>query len=66
MLDLNYCGLTLALFTGNALSEGVKEHLSSLAEEMMDLASRIPHSSGQPENWQRLGFRQPVSTSAVG
>ncbi|KFO87590.1 Werner syndrome ATP-dependent helicase, partial [Buceros rhinoceros silvestris] len=38
---------------GNALSEGVKERLSSLAEEMTDLASRIPLSSGQPENWQR-------------
>ncbi|NXN32330.1 WRN helicase, partial [Nycticryphes semicollaris] len=34
-------------------SEGVKERLTSLAEEIMDLASRIPDSSGQLENLQR-------------
>ncbi|NXT40173.1 WRN helicase, partial [Pelecanoides urinatrix] len=35
------------------LSEGVKERLTSLAEEITDLASRIPDSSGQLENLQR-------------
>ncbi|XP_061848274.1 bifunctional 3'-5' exonuclease/ATP-dependent helicase WRN isoform X2 [Colius striatus] len=35
------------------LSEVVKERLTSLAEEVMDLASRIPDSSGQLENLQR-------------
>ncbi|NXJ64148.1 WRN helicase, partial [Rostratula benghalensis] len=35
------------------MSEGVKERLTSLAEEMMYLASRIPDSSGQLENLQR-------------
>ncbi|NWH44098.1 WRN helicase, partial [Fregata magnificens] len=33
--------------------EGVKERLTSLAEEIMGLASHIPDSSGQLENWQR-------------
>ncbi|KFQ16748.1 Werner syndrome ATP-dependent helicase, partial [Merops nubicus] len=37
----------------NVLSEGVKRRLTSLAEEIMDLASRIPDSSGQRENFQR-------------
>ncbi|KFO80050.1 Werner syndrome ATP-dependent helicase, partial [Cuculus canorus] len=37
----------------NVLSEGVKERLTSLAEEITDLASRIPDSSGQLENRQR-------------
>ncbi|NWQ87707.1 WRN helicase, partial [Burhinus bistriatus] len=37
----------------DVLSEGVKERLTSLAEEITDLASRIPHSSGQLENLQR-------------
>ncbi|NXF51423.1 WRN helicase, partial [Oceanites oceanicus] len=35
------------------LSEGVKERLTSLAEEITDLASCIPDSSGQLENLQR-------------
>ncbi|XP_076193523.1 bifunctional 3'-5' exonuclease/ATP-dependent helicase WRN isoform X1 [Aptenodytes patagonicus] len=35
------------------LSEGVKERLTSLAEEITDLASCIPESSGQLENLQR-------------
>ncbi|KGL93947.1 Werner syndrome ATP-dependent helicase, partial [Charadrius vociferus] len=35
------------------MSEGVKERLTSLAEEITDLASRIPDSSGQLENLQR-------------
>ncbi|NXK08506.1 WRN helicase, partial [Herpetotheres cachinnans] len=35
------------------LSEGVKERLTSLAEEITDLASHIPDSSGQLENLQR-------------
>ncbi|NXY18001.1 WRN helicase, partial [Atrichornis clamosus] len=34
-------------------SEGVKERLTSLAGEITDLASHIPHSSGQLENFQR-------------
>ncbi|KFU91231.1 Werner syndrome ATP-dependent helicase, partial [Chaetura pelagica] len=34
-------------------SEGVKEHLTSLAEDMKDLASLIPDSSGQHEHLQR-------------
>ncbi|XP_039920234.1 bifunctional 3'-5' exonuclease/ATP-dependent helicase WRN isoform X2 [Hirundo rustica] len=37
----------------DATSEGVKERLASLAEEITDLASRIPHTSGQLENFQR-------------
>ncbi|XP_056345856.1 bifunctional 3'-5' exonuclease/ATP-dependent helicase WRN isoform X2 [Oenanthe melanoleuca] len=37
----------------DATSEGVKEHLASLAEEITDLASHIPDSSGQLENFQR-------------
>ncbi|KAM6268232.1 bifunctional 3'-5' exonuclease/ATP-dependent helicase WRN [Spheniscus humboldti] len=37
----------------NMLSEGVKERLTSLAEEITDLASCIPESSGQLENLQR-------------
>ncbi|KFR01889.1 Werner syndrome ATP-dependent helicase, partial [Nipponia nippon] len=35
------------------LSERVKERLNSLAEEITDLASHIPDSSGQLENLQR-------------
>ncbi|NWI64597.1 WRN helicase, partial [Todus mexicanus] len=35
------------------LSEGVKRHLTSLSEEITDLASRIPHSPGKLENLQR-------------
>ncbi|NXF39868.1 WRN helicase, partial [Nyctibius bracteatus] len=35
------------------VSEGVKERLTLLAEEITDLASRIPDSSGQLENLQR-------------
>uniref|UniRef100_A0A8C3J7M4 Bifunctional 3'-5' exonuclease/ATP-dependent helicase WRN n=1 Tax=Calidris pygmaea TaxID=425635 RepID=A0A8C3J7M4_9CHAR len=35
------------------MSEDVKERLTSLAEEIMDLASRIPDTSGQLENLQR-------------
>ncbi|KAM6362678.1 bifunctional 3'-5' exonuclease/ATP-dependent helicase WRN isoform 4-T4 [Alca torda] len=35
------------------VSEGVKERLTSLAEEITDLASRIPDSSGQLENLRR-------------
>ncbi|NXU24809.1 WRN helicase, partial [Thalassarche chlororhynchos] len=35
------------------LSEGVKERLTLLAEEITDLASRIPGFSGQLENLQR-------------
>ncbi|KFQ48292.1 Werner syndrome ATP-dependent helicase, partial [Pelecanus crispus] len=38
---------------GDMTSEGVKERLTSLAEEITDLASRIPDSSGQLENLQR-------------
>ncbi|KFW81587.1 Werner syndrome ATP-dependent helicase, partial [Manacus vitellinus] len=37
----------------DAMSEGVKERLTSLAEEITDLASHIPASSGQQENFQR-------------
>nr|XP_041571975.1 Werner syndrome ATP-dependent helicase isoform X4 [Taeniopygia guttata] len=37
----------------DATSEGVKERLASLAEEITDLASHIPDSSGQLENFQR-------------
>uniref|UniRef100_A0A8C3DYR7 DNA 3'-5' helicase n=1 Tax=Corvus moneduloides TaxID=1196302 RepID=A0A8C3DYR7_CORMO len=36
-----------------ATSEGVKERLASLAEEIANLASQIPDSSGQGENFQR-------------
>ncbi|XP_035404798.1 bifunctional 3'-5' exonuclease/ATP-dependent helicase WRN isoform X2 [Cygnus atratus] len=35
------------------VSDDVKEHLASLAEEMVYLASRIPDSSGQPGSLQR-------------
>ncbi|NXO00538.1 WRN helicase, partial [Rhinopomastus cyanomelas] len=38
---------------GNTLSEGVKGHLTLLAEEITNLASHIPDSSGQLENLQR-------------
>ncbi|NWU87348.1 WRN helicase, partial [Onychorhynchus coronatus] len=37
----------------DATSEGVKERLTSLAEEVTDLASHIPASSGQLENFER-------------
>ncbi|NWV23071.1 WRN helicase, partial [Origma solitaria] len=37
----------------DATSEGVKERLISLAKEITDLASHIPESSGQLENFQR-------------
>ncbi|NXU96717.1 WRN helicase, partial [Cettia cetti] len=37
----------------DATSEGVKKSLVSLAEEMTDLVSHIPDSSGQLENFQR-------------
>ncbi|KAM9236505.1 bifunctional 3'-5' exonuclease/ATP-dependent helicase WRN isoform 2-T2 [Leptosomus discolor] len=37
----------------NVLSEGVKERLTSVAEEITDLASHIPDSSGQFVNLQR-------------
>ncbi|NXS06771.1 WRN helicase, partial [Neodrepanis coruscans] len=36
-----------------ALSEGVRERLTSLAEDMTDLASHIPDSPGQLESLQR-------------
>ncbi|NXS22189.1 WRN helicase, partial [Mystacornis crossleyi] len=36
-----------------ATSEGVKERLASLAEEITDLAAHVPDSSGQLENFQR-------------
>lgn len=48
----------VALPVGN-VSDDVKEHLASLAEEMVYLASRIPDSSGQPGSLQRLGFCHP-------
>ncbi|NXG68002.1 WRN helicase, partial [Baryphthengus martii] len=37
----------------DAMAERVKRHLTSLAEEIMDLASLIPDSPGQLENLQR-------------
>lgn len=37
----------------DASSEGVKEHLASLAKEITDLASHIPDSSEQLEDFQR-------------
>ncbi|NXR99088.1 WRN helicase, partial [Oxylabes madagascariensis] len=37
----------------DATCERVKERLASLAEEITDLASHIPHSSGQLQNFQR-------------
>ncbi|NWI59408.1 WRN helicase, partial [Calyptomena viridis] len=40
-------------FLTDALSESVKERLTSLAEDITDLASHIPDSSGQLENLQR-------------
>lgn len=48
----------LVLPVGN-VSDDVKEHLGSLAEEMVYLASRIPDSSGQPGSLQRSGFCHP-------
>ncbi|NXA09667.1 WRN helicase, partial [Sapayoa aenigma] len=42
-----------SFLTCYALSEGVKERLTSLAEDITDLASHIPDSSGQLENLQR-------------
>ena len=63
MLDLSYCEITLmALLIDDMLSEGVKEHLTSLAEEITDMASHIPDSSGQHENLRRSDFCQPVFT----
>jgi len=47
------------------MSEGVKERLTSLAEEITDLASRIPKSSGQLQNLQRLVFCWPVSACKI-
>lgn len=44
------------------MSEVVKERLTSLAEEITDLASHIPDSSEQLANLQRLAFCQPVSS----
>ncbi|NXB87953.1 WRN helicase, partial [Vidua chalybeata] len=43
----------VAALVTDATSEGVKERLASLAEEITDLASHIPDSSGQLENFQR-------------
>uniref|UniRef100_A0A8C3PHM9 Bifunctional 3'-5' exonuclease/ATP-dependent helicase WRN n=1 Tax=Calidris pygmaea TaxID=425635 RepID=A0A8C3PHM9_9CHAR len=51
-VHLNYCEITLTLLIDD-MSEDVKERLTSLAEEIMDLASRIPDTSGQLENLQR-------------
>uniref|UniRef100_A0A8B9IVG9 DNA 3'-5' helicase n=1 Tax=Amazona collaria TaxID=241587 RepID=A0A8B9IVG9_9PSIT len=51
LLDLNCCEITLmALLTDDMC---VKERLTSLAAEIIELASCIPDSSGQPENVQR-------------
>lgn len=57
MLNLSYCEVTLvALLLDDALSDDVKERLTSLAEEMAYLASTISDSSGQLRNLQRLDF----------
>lgn len=57
MLNLSYCEVTLvALLLDDALSDDVKERLTSLAEEMAYLASKISDSSGQLRNLQRLDF----------
>ncbi|KAM6076885.1 bifunctional 3'-5' exonuclease/ATP-dependent helicase WRN isoform 3-T4 [Chlamydotis macqueenii] len=49
----NSDGKLFGLRRDDNLSEDVKERLTSLAEEIMDLASRIPDSPGQPGNLQR-------------
>lgn len=57
MLNLSYCEVTLvALLLDDALSDDMKERLTSLAEEMAYLASKISDSSGQLRNLQRLDF----------
>ncbi|NXK88927.1 WRN helicase, partial [Formicarius rufipectus] len=43
----------LLTFLADAVSDGVKEHLTSLAQEITDLASHIPDSAGQLEKLQR-------------
>ncbi|XP_065490816.1 bifunctional 3'-5' exonuclease/ATP-dependent helicase WRN isoform X2 [Caloenas nicobarica] len=52
---------------GDMSSKDIKEHLTSLAEEIMGLASHIPDSSGQLENLQRAAeilsdLREKVNT----
>ncbi|XP_027762287.1 Werner syndrome ATP-dependent helicase [Empidonax traillii] len=51
--NMNSCDQKLFCVRTDATSEGVKERLTSLAEEITDLASHIPASSGQLENFQR-------------
>ncbi|KFV91123.1 Werner syndrome ATP-dependent helicase, partial [Eurypyga helias] len=51
--NMNNSDRKLCVTRDDMLSEGVKERLTSLAEEIMDLASHIPDSSGQLENLQR-------------
>ncbi|KAM6429635.1 bifunctional 3'-5' exonuclease/ATP-dependent helicase WRN isoform 1-T2 [Rhynochetos jubatus] len=51
--NMNNSDRKLCVRRDDMLSEGVKERLTSLAEEIMDLASHIPDSSEQLENLQR-------------
>ncbi|XP_068044358.1 LOW QUALITY PROTEIN: bifunctional 3'-5' exonuclease/ATP-dependent helicase WRN [Anomalospiza imberbis] len=51
--NMNKSDQKLLSMSKDATSEGVKERLASLAEEITDLASHIPDSSGQLENLQR-------------
>ncbi|XP_050751560.1 bifunctional 3'-5' exonuclease/ATP-dependent helicase WRN isoform X1 [Gymnogyps californianus] len=51
--NMNNSDRKLFCVRDDVLSEGVKERLTSLAEEITDMASRIPDSSGQHENLQR-------------
>ncbi|NXK00145.1 WRN helicase, partial [Corythaixoides concolor] len=51
--NMNNSDRKLFSLRGDDMSEGVKERLTSLAEELTDLASHIPDSSGQLEKLQR-------------
>ncbi|NWS11072.1 WRN helicase, partial [Pachyramphus minor] len=51
--NMNNCDQKRFCVRTDAMSEGVKERLTSLAEEITDLASHIPASSGHLENFPR-------------
>ncbi|XP_023782248.1 Werner syndrome ATP-dependent helicase [Cyanistes caeruleus] len=51
--NMNKSDQNLISMRKDATSEGVKERLASLAEEITDLASHIPDSSGELESFQR-------------
>ncbi|XP_064005816.1 bifunctional 3'-5' exonuclease/ATP-dependent helicase WRN isoform X1 [Pogoniulus pusillus] len=51
--NMNNSDQKLSCVRRDEMSEGVKKRLTSLAEDITDLASRIPDSSGQLANLQR-------------